>query len=663
LNLAKKLVGRDRAVDNHKRAMMLIAEGNVKRVDTLVRVAYKNGGGIRAIIHRLTDAASDLCKTKSFSSKDLKLAYLIWKMGGPRLVNIVAKALGGPSISTVRRHMGSRPLLASAGFPTQAEMARNLDVSLTKGLEDDQEEVPDNLLHEMGVGYVLAIDEIAIEKRLRWDPERNLVLGLCREHTEAKCSLEFASMDDADALLKALVADEIHVASEASVIAAASLNPDARSRAARPFVLSGTCKKGVPADQTRLLKNAAGALDSELKQHKGKLYCFATDGDAKRRKALTPLTLSRTLEPDSPLYSMLGNLPLFDLHCGFDDRTVDFDHKHLLKRARNALTSSKGITINGVHIDQTTLKTHLIDDGMKALTANLLLSPKDKQNVAQMYRLLVAIAKLPKAAKEDKPGYEKTRQSIRFLGHVYRHLVEAYTNHKLSLREQLVHLSAASHLLLAGYSTFRGDLWSSQFYFDMQQTIKNAYFCVAKTKRDCPKAKFYLILVGTDALEKLFGIYRTMIGTDTNADLYQLATRATGAVKCVKILQEEKGWDSGTRRLDIKTTVWDEGVEDKKTAQKWDHLKPELWEGDVHVAGVGLQTCWNTGRTVANEDLTDCEMTPSKSFDEMESDGGYHILSPFGTNKLVLVHGHQSKERDEEQDEQDQDDVSNTRPN
>ena len=37
--------------------------------------------------------------------------------------------------------------------------------------------------------------------------------------------------------------------------------------------------------------------------------------------------------------------------------------------------------------------------------------------------------------------------------------------------------------------------------------IKNAYFCVAKVQCDNPEGFFYLILLGTDGLEKVFECY------------------------------------------------------------------------------------------------------------------------------------------------------------
>lgn len=91
-----------------------------------------------------------------------------------------------------------------------------------------------------------------------------------------------------------------------------------------------------------------------------------------------------------------------------------------------------------------------------------------------------------------------------------------------SLSEQLTHFSAAAHMLLAMLQDNAGTmLMPTQLYIDIMIMIKSVYFCVAKTKADDPMGNFWVILLGTDCLEELFGILRTMIGNDTNLDTLQ----------------------------------------------------------------------------------------------------------------------------------------------
>jgi hypothetical protein len=72
--------------------------------------------------------------------------------------------------------------------------------------------------------------------------------------------------------------------------------------------------------------------------------------------------------------------------------------------------------------------------------------------------------------------------------------------------------------------------------------IKNVYFCIVKTQVDDLTGSFWIILLGSDGLEKVFGKVRSMVRNDTNADQLQLTNRIDGAVQCVKILEIHPEW-------------------------------------------------------------------------------------------------------------------------
>jgi hypothetical protein len=239
-----------------------------------------------------------------------------------------------------------------------------------------------------------------------------------------------------------------------------------------------------------------------------------------------------------------------------------------MKRMRNTCIRAKGMMISGVLITPQVLKRHLSTlPETTALTHHRierLLSPNDKQDVTWdvklAYDLLSAIASLPPAGSEI-PTVQTTRQSLRLLGCIHAHVLETFTSIDLSLHEQLVHLSALAHLYLAIYSVEKNNYVLSQLYIDVQTWIKNAFFCVAKTKLDDPDGQFWLILLGTDALEHLFGVVRTMISTDANADLpvLQLGNRLGAAATCCCILAEHPEWVRGPRRLSIRNWRDDPG--------------------------------------------------------------------------------------------------------
>lgn len=149
------------------------------------------------------------------------------------------------------------------------------------------------------------------------------------------------------------------------------------------------------------------------------------------------------------------------------------------------------------------LREHLKSLKVSDLTLDALLSPNDKQDVVLMIKLLFAISQLSSAALATSPLTRATREMLRLLGSVYDNLLQAYLDVTLSLHEQLVKLSTAAHLILALYHTDKGNFIPVQSYFDVMCMIKNVYFCVAKAQRDNPEGVFFIILLGTDGLEKV----------------------------------------------------------------------------------------------------------------------------------------------------------------
>lgn len=67
--------------------------------------------------------------------------------------------------------------------------------------------------HSVFVHAVLMFDELATEKRIRWDPKTNHFLGICREHAD-QTSTEFVNEDDMDELFQNLDDRKVHYAGE-----------------------------------------------------------------------------------------------------------------------------------------------------------------------------------------------------------------------------------------------------------------------------------------------------------------------------------------------------------------------------------------------------------------------------------------------------------------
>ena len=228
-----------------------------------------------------------------------------------------------------------------------------------------------------------------------------------------------------------------------------------------------------------------------------------------------------------------------DYFVGPDDITVDKDYKHIIKRLRNSILCESGCLVRGVHITCALIRKHFKDSGLTDTHVNRLLDPMDKQDVVLAYSLLRDLWTLsPADPFSNMPTYIKACEALCIYGELSHHLMFPYICVELSLSEQLEHLSAAVHLILALY--ILDDAWSdfipTPLFIDISIMVKNAFFCVAKAKVDHPSNPFFLVLLGTDRLESLFRILRTMVGNDTNLDLLQLALRITSTTEVSTIL-------------------------------------------------------------------------------------------------------------------------------
>jgi hypothetical protein len=64
----------------------------------------------------------------------------------------------------------------------------------------------------------------------------------------------------------------------------------------------------------------------------GPVWSFATDGDATHRAAGHRLFLKHPLSTDSPLYTILSDMPGLNTFTSNSEVTLDFDFKRIFKR-------------------------------------------------------------------------------------------------------------------------------------------------------------------------------------------------------------------------------------------------------------------------------------------------------------------------------------------
>lgn len=558
-------------------------------------------------LQRAIDHAST---ARSYEQAEYLRAELALYLGGSRLADILHRSAGFPSAKTVRRHAQFPSLASSAHAPSVEELSTNIGRAFPGPLEVNTP--PDGV-----VGAELMADELAVEKRLRYDPEPSNILGICREHS-ASIPLEFTTLAEAEEVLYALQEDRCHLASEvhpcrlpfllsltntflhqATVIAIGPYTENRQEYASRVIAISGTCKEETVEDQQALFEQVLKTFEDVTGKLRCRLYCLATDGDSRRRRAYAAITMKRLLSSTSPIYKHLSRLSLFNLLCGDDDMTNNCDPKHIIKRFRSIFLRAGGIYVNGTIVTISTLESHLTHAAdetsdykpLSRQTAKALLYPEDKQDVLLALRLLRAIIVLPEAPLSSGPGFFNTRRVLRLLGRFLFHFLEPYTNVDLTLAEQLTHISTAGHLMLAMYPEARGKLIPSQLYFDLMIQQKSVHFSVAKTVVDNPDSSFYLCLVGTDRLETTFHVVRTITGNDVNTDLRQLSNRIGSAMRCGQILAEHPEWDRTPQRLQLQSLS--KASDDFRNS--YDHINPAAWKGDTHVRSVNLHGCWQRG--------------------------------------------------------------------
>ncbi|KAH9074231.1 hypothetical protein EDB83DRAFT_2312565 [Lactarius deliciosus] len=634
LNDTRKLLVKASTLEDHKQWILAIASGRVDRVASLVQAGLKHQAGIKTLIQQYERAAEKLYKPKGFTNEDIMRSIVLLRLGGARVAEFAHQSLALPSLTTIRRQTVLPALLVSPSTPTTAEIEANIlscYSSLGSGSHSgtsrdcDLSWQPNKIMHQ-----VIMLDELAVEKRVRWDDLHNKFQGTCREHNN-RIPLDFTSEKELELLCEAIENDEVHLATEATVAAIGVLSSEPREYAVRPIMFSGTCKRETSEEHAKVIKTILEACNKQSKRNNTifRTVCIASDGEAKRGDALVIQTMSAELSAESPIYAQLRPLEYLNLLVGPDDITADKDFKHIVKRQRNVFMRTKGVEILGFCITPSILRSHLESNGVSPPRLRSLLNPNDKQDVVLAYSLLKEIWSLPPPPENCNPAFALARQALNIYGEFARHLMLPYVCIDFSLEEQLVHLSAAAHL---AFHLYRHNSASTRFmpaqsYLDIVLMIKNAFFCIAKAKVDNPTSKFYLISLGTDRLETFFGLVRTAIGTDANVDTLQLGSRASGLTEVVAILAEHPEWDYGTRRLSLPVF----SKETRDFTSKADHINPRDWRGDVSVSNVNLHTCWLLGRKQATDLIPDMEAmfsTLSASHPSID------MLSPLG-NLLV----------------------------
>lgn len=198
-------------------------------------------------------------------------------------------------------------------------------------------------------------------------------------------------------------------------------------------------------------------------------------------------------------------------------------------------------------------------------------------------------------------------------------LVSYLFDSSLSLNQQLVILSSLAHTLIVLYWRNATKFVPSQWYHDCQAMIKFAFFVTVRMQQQFTEYPLYLFQLGTDRLEGLFSILRTLTH-NSNFDMLQCGERLSHAAQISHLYQKHPNWKRASKRL--------QGSQD--------HMNPSSWVGSP-CTDVDVVQCWFRGRSKAHKFLSDTEFF---SNDELNYDAlakeGYTMMSPRGS--IVGVH-------------------------
>ena len=350
--------------------------------------------------------------------------------------------------------------------------------------------------------------------------------------------------------------DELHIPKDCMTMIQSNNGIEGKVKA---LVEWPTCNKNEIDIQKMLIRKLS---DSFAEKNGAPYLCWASDGDPTRTQIFDSLVRTK-LPSTSAIYAIISKLRLIDMKVGEREETVDYDAKHLAKRFRNYLIG------NNIMIGNSRLYPGDIKNILEASPytprncVNELMSPKDKQNVSLATEFLIMFRDAVLYGDFELANFriKNLLPALTELCHVIDGVLSIYSYMDYSIEDQLKAISKASHTLLFLYRKYVKVI-PNVLYHDLQGTFQNVFYCAAKYKVYHPHSPLFLMLLGTDVLERLFGNMRMKLksGFD-NLDII-FCSRAMEEVD--RIMESHPSWVSSKagkvmRRLALdysKSTNW-----------------------------------------------------------------------------------------------------------
>ncbi|KAM5537691.1 hypothetical protein V8D89_008640 [Ganoderma adspersum] len=567
-------------LDDYHHFVMAIATADIPHLHQLMLCGMKEKASIGKIISHIEDALTGAYQAWGYSSDDHDMALLVLHLGGRKLLYVMSQYIALPSLRSLRHATMFTNLMPSLGAPKLNDILFNIkQLFLSRALTLDP-------VRPFSSGVVLMWDEVNIEETACYFPHADSVGSFCCEHS-ATVNTCLSTFDTVVNLTRRLFEGTLHYGKEASVIAISSFRRSLQG--AYPLLVSLTCKAESPHN--------SGVLLSRVQ------------------------FMKHPIGQDHALFPYLGHLPGLNLLVGDGDITGDFDWKHKL---------------NNTIINYELFKRHLRQGDRMETEVEQFMNPADSQDVPHAIEFLEAIeviGSLPTTSCDPAVCHEAAL--IGAVGELFVSFIDAFICPDWSLTEQLTALSKFAHASFAFFRHSSVNFMPKQLYGDMQTTVKNAYFCVAKQQLLDDSRPFYLFWLGDDHLETLFGRVCIQGGHNPNFSFKQLLDQLGAAMDLDAIFARHPHLDSGFRRLKITRT------------EHLDHLNPKSWCGCAMVNKVSLESAWMAGRSQAEQLLVRdlfCQCPdgswPGMALDEFSKDQSLEPQELSGSTTIPSPHTH-----------------------
>ncbi len=302
----------------------------------------------------------------------------------------------------------------------------------------------------------------------------------------------------------------------------------------------------------------------------------ATDGDKNRRKLFNTY---RRINFDNT--EAFDKMPLFDQYFLFGKWGVNYDWKHLTKRIRGILISkTRSITLIKHSINKATIETFL-----PQLKSHL--NPSDYQNVPAAVKLLKGLDQINISDITINDFSPEIKNEIKLLSIIVEHFLAIFTQPKINLEDQLLSITTCSFLLFFIFRKQKTKFFTKDLYMDIQSSFQDIINSAIVFQKKFPVNPLYAFRFGTDEVEILFGICRT-ITHGSNFDFYEFMQRLKTVCQIQTIENRNPTWKKN-KRLDIGYTE--------------DYSSVDQWTGCLETKNLSIPMLWEIGLEKAKQTL------------------------------------------------------------